>query len=67
MDHFGHFDGLSECIGRAIREHLLKANIDWPKEFTHPVLRVEAFLEDEGHGQKSISSRTSRIASVCLT
>jgi hypothetical protein len=64
MNPFEHFDGLSECISRAIQEHLVKSNIDWSHEFTHCSLRVEVFLEDEGHRQGNVSPRSSRITSV---
>jgi len=60
-------DGLSECIGRAIQEHLAKANVGWPwpqlSNLNHPILRVEAYLEDKNDGINI--SWSERIASVC--
>jgi hypothetical protein len=64
MNPFEHFDELSECISRAIKEHLTKSNIDWSHELPHCILRVEIFLEDEGHRQGNVSPRSSQIASV---
>jgi hypothetical protein len=64
MNLFEQFEGLSECISRAIQEHLAKSNISWPHELTRPVLRVEAFLEDEYHRQGNVSPHSSQIASV---
>ncbi|PSN67928.1 DEAD-domain-containing protein [Corynespora cassiicola Philippines] len=65
MNPLMQIEGLSECIGRAIQEHLTQANIDWPEleRLSHPVLRVEAFLEDAGQGAAT-SPRSERIASV---
>ena len=62
-------EGLSECIGRAIQEHLAKANIEWPwphlSNLDQPILRVEAYLEDKVDGVSL--PRSERIASVCTT
>jgi ATP-dependent RNA helicase DDX49/DBP8 len=62
-------EGLSDCIGRAIQEHLAKANIVWPwphiSSLDHPILRVEAYLEVQNGGANS--PRSERIASVCAT
>jgi hypothetical protein len=62
-------DGLSECIGRAIQEHLSKSNINiaWPQlgNLDHPVLRVEAFLEEANpHPRNATRAQSERIASV---
>jgi hypothetical protein len=50
MNPLEDIEGLSECIGRAIQEHLAKSNINiaWPQldDLASPILRVEAFLED---------------------
>jgi ATP-dependent RNA helicase DDX49/DBP8 len=60
-------EGLSECIGRAIQEHLESSNINiaWPQieSLVRPILRVEAFLEDAGQENAS-GSRSERVASV---
>jgi hypothetical protein len=57
-------EGLSECIGRAIQEHLEGSNINlaWPQIETlvRPILRVEAFLEDAGPENAS----SQKVASV---
>jgi hypothetical protein len=67
MNALQDIDGLSECIGRAIHEHLAKRNINiaWPQleSLNHPVLRVEAFLEDAGPKHDS-RARSEKIASV---
>jgi hypothetical protein len=67
MNALQDIDGLSECIGRAIQEHLAKSNINisWPQlnSLTHPVLRVEAFLEDAGPNTAT-RAQSERIASV---
>ncbi|EMD60381.1 hypothetical protein COCSADRAFT_174666 [Bipolaris sorokiniana ND90Pr] len=61
-------EGLSECISRAIQEHLSKSNINvaWPQldNLNHPILRVEAFLEEAGN-DNGARARSERIASVC--
>jgi ATP-dependent RNA helicase DDX49/DBP8 len=60
-------DGLSECIARAIQKHLARSNINltWPQidSLSHPVLRVEAFIEDAGQAAAP-ATRTERVASV---
>ena len=60
-------EGLSECISRAIQEHLAKSNIEgvWPQldNLNHPVLRIEAFLEEAGN-DNATRTRSERIASV---
>lgn len=40
------FEGLSDCISRAIEEYF--ASSQWPviRNLARPVIRVEAFLED---------------------
>jgi hypothetical protein len=67
MNGLQDVDGLSACIGRAIQEHLAKSNISiaWPQldSLTHPVLRVEAFLEDAGPNTET-RAKSERIASV---
>ncbi|KAH7555426.1 hypothetical protein BM1_07049 [Bipolaris maydis] len=59
-------EGLSECISRAIQEHLAKSNINvaWPQldNLNHPILRVEAFLEEAGN-DNGARARSERIAS----
>ena len=61
-------DGLSECIGRAIQEHLAKSdiNIAWPQidSLNHPILRIEAFLEEAGP-HDATRPPSERVASVC--
>lgn len=58
-------DGLSECIGRAIQEHLAKANLAWPQidSLDRPILRVEAFIE-EAAPACAIVPRAGRVVSV---
>jgi hypothetical protein len=67
MNALEGIDGLSECIGRAIQEHLARSNINlaWPQihGLSHPVLRVEAFIEDAGQAAVP-ATRTERVASV---
>ncbi|KAF2267809.1 SET domain-containing protein [Lojkania enalia] len=60
-------DGLSECIVRAVQEHIEKTNIEWPfvNNLTRPILRVEAFLEDGDH-DLAPRRRSERIASQTL-
>lgn len=69
MSALENIDGLSECIGRAIQEHLARANLNaaWPQldKLNRPILRIEAFLEDAGPDNGS-RSRSERVASVCL-
>jgi len=69
MNAIEGIEGLSECIGRAIQEHLAKSNINlaWPQidSLSHPVLRVEAFIEDAGTTNVPVV-RSERVASVCL-
>ena len=61
-------EGLSECISRVIQEHIAKSNIDgiWPQldSLNHPVLRIEAFLEEAGNNDNVARARSERIASV---
>ncbi|CAI6333056.1 unnamed protein product [Periconia digitata] len=59
----GKIDALEECIARAIQEHLAAGTLDWPQlaGLDHPVLRVEAFLEDAGHSAGS--TQTKKVAS----
>lgn len=67
MGSLHNVEGLSECIGRAIQEHLKSSNINiaWPQieSLVRPILRVEAFLEDAGQENAS-ASRSERVASV---
>jgi ATP-dependent RNA helicase DDX49/DBP8 len=67
MNALEGIDGLSECIGRAIQEHLARSNVNltWPQidGLSHPVLRVEAFIEDAGQANAS-ATRPERVASV---
>jgi hypothetical protein len=69
MDVLQDIDGLSECIGRAIQDHLAKSNINiaWPQidRLDHPVLRVEAILEDASPATaKRRKKKPERIALV---
>jgi ATP-dependent RNA helicase DDX49/DBP8 len=68
MNGLQDIHGLSECIGRAIQEHLAKQNINvaWPQldSLSHPNLRVEVFLEDAGPNAVP-RARSEKIASVC--
>ncbi|KAI4665386.1 uncharacterized protein J4E78_002846 [Alternaria triticimaculans] len=74
MNALQDVDGLSECIGKAIQEHLARFNINiaWPQldNLDHPILRVEAFLEeaDATHAARAqsekIASRTVDLAGM---
>ncbi|OAG23378.1 DEAD-domain-containing protein [Alternaria alternata] len=74
MNGLQDIDGLSECIGRAIQDHLARLNINiaWPQldNLDHPILRVEAFLEeaDANHATRAqserVASRTVDLASM---
>jgi hypothetical protein len=66
MDSTKRFAELSECINRAIQDYLTKTNVAWPSQVEHPVLRVEAFIEDDAHEQMSPPLRSLQIASVCM-
>jgi ATP-dependent RNA helicase DDX49/DBP8 len=67
MTAFEAIEGLSECIDRAIQEHLAKRNISiaWPQidSLNRPVLRFEAFIEDAGLPSAAVP-RSERVASV---
>jgi ATP-dependent RNA helicase DDX49/DBP8 len=67
MTAFEAIEGLSECIDRAIQEHLAKRNISiaWPQidSLNRPVLRFEAFIEDAGPASAAVP-RSERVASV---
>lgn len=67
MNALEDIDGLSECIGRAIQEHLAKSDINlaWPQidRLNHPILRFEAFLEDAGPSS-AMMALPEKIASV---
>jgi ATP-dependent RNA helicase DDX49/DBP8 len=70
MNGLQDIDGLSECIGRAIQYHLAKSNlhIAWPQidGLDHPVLRVEAFLEDASPAMaKKRKKKPERVTLVC--
>ena len=62
------FDELSNNIAHIIEEHLEKfRNItDWSQDLKHPVLRVDAFLEEDFHNdeQENTPSGPVRVASV---
>lgn len=62
------FDELSKAIARTIEEHLAKSKgiTSWPQDLKHPVLRVDAFLEDQGSDpdQGENPARPVRLASV---
>ena len=68
MDEVEYDNGLSDCIYRAIQEHLAKSsgNIAWPQidGLKNPTLRIEAFLEEAGSNDAG-SVKPGRIASVC--
>ncbi|KAH7070425.1 hypothetical protein BKA63DRAFT_475651 [Paraphoma chrysanthemicola] len=68
MNALDGIDGLSECIGKAIQEHLAKSNINiaWPQidHLDRPVLRFEAYIEDAGQSSTATRPRSERIASV---
>ena len=68
MDTTEYDHELSECIQRAIQEHFANRNSipAWPQidGFNHPILRVEAFLEEAGSDDGG-RGRPGRIASVC--
>jgi ATP-dependent RNA helicase DDX49/DBP8 len=67
VDGIQGIEGLSECIERAIQEHLARSNLNitWPQvdELNHPVLRFEAFLEEAGT-HDTTKARSERVASV---
>jgi hypothetical protein len=67
MNALEDIEGLSECIGRAIQEHLAKSNVigAWPQidNLNHPILRFEAFIEDAG-ALSSAASQSKKVASV---
>ena len=64
MNSFESVEGLSECIDRAIREHIAKSVVAWPMgNLSHPILRFEAFLED-GSSLEDHNIQPKRIASV---
>ncbi|KAH7382341.1 SET domain-containing protein [Pyrenochaeta sp. MPI-SDFR-AT-0127] len=69
MNALDGIDGLSECIERAIQEHLARSNINlaWPQldSLNRPILRIEAFLEDAGPINGS-RPRSDRVASRTL-
>ena len=62
------FDELSNSIAHMIEEHLEKfKNItDWSQDLKHPVLRVDAFLEEGIHNEEreNTPSGPVRVASV---
>lgn len=68
MNNIEDIEGLSECIGRAVQEHLAKSNLNiaWPQidGLNHPILRIEAFLEEAG-SSNVVRPRMGRVASVC--
>jgi ATP-dependent RNA helicase DDX49/DBP8 len=67
MNALDGIEGLSECIGQAIQEHLARSNIHitWPQidALNHPILRFEAFIEDAGHSNAALP-QSERVASV---
>jgi ATP-dependent RNA helicase DDX49/DBP8 len=67
MAAISDIEGLSECIVQAIQEHFAKSDVNtaWPQldSLNHPVLRVEAFLE-EANNDNGTRARSERIASV---
>lgn len=67
MNTLDGIEGLSECIGRAIQEHLARSNLNlaWPQidSLDHPILRFEAFIEDAG-ALSTIAPRSEKVASV---
>ena len=69
MHEQGDIEGLSECIAQAVQEHLTKSNINftWPQidGLIHPILRIEAFLEEADANNTADESRSGRVASVC--
>ncbi|KAH8707615.1 hypothetical protein GQ44DRAFT_743255 [Phaeosphaeriaceae sp. PMI808] len=62
-------EGLSDCISRAIQEHLAKSNINdaWPQidNLNRPILRIEAFLEDAG-SNNTVVQHSQRVVSKTL-
>jgi hypothetical protein len=69
MNALEGIEGLSECIGQAIQDHLAKSNINiaWPHidSLNHPILRVEAYIEDAGPASAA-APHSARVASVCF-
>ncbi|KAF2738701.1 DEAD-domain-containing protein [Polyplosphaeria fusca] len=65
MTSLATIDGLSECIARAIQEHLAKSKIEWSGagNFCRPIVRFEAFLEDASLDRTS-SRSSAKIAST---
>ncbi|KAF2009182.1 DEAD-domain-containing protein [Aaosphaeria arxii CBS 175.79] len=65
MSELNQIDGLSECIERAVREHLEKLDVKWPfaDNLNRPILRIEAFLEDgvQGAADKSLSEKVASV------
>jgi hypothetical protein len=68
MGSSDRFEGLSECISRAIHEHFAKTstNIVSFLGLSKPVLRVEAFLHDGGSSKARTDASPELIVSVCL-
>ncbi|KAL1597777.1 putative RNA helicase [Paraconiothyrium brasiliense] len=67
MDSIDHFEELSKAIAKTIEEHIARSknSAGWPQELKHPVLRVDAFLEEQApdHDQESTPSRPLQVAS----
>lgn len=68
-----HFEGLSNTIAQAVQEYFAQSNVDFalPDNLRHPVLRVDAFLEDQDHEQTqdldTVTRCPLRVASVRAT
>lgn len=74
MDSTNLFEELSKAIAKTIEEHVSrsKKSAEWLHELKRPILRVDAFLEDQGpdRDEEEIPSRPFQLASVrtsCLS
>ena len=72
MDTAGRTSSLSESISRAVRQHIARSHFNikslQKNGFTQPVLRIEAFLEDDiDKGDENITVYSKCIASVRMT
>ncbi|KAF2451451.1 SET domain-containing protein [Karstenula rhodostoma CBS 690.94] len=67
MDSTDQFEELSKAIARTIEEYISRSKNSngWPQELKHPVLRVDAFLEDQSpdQDQEYTPSRPFQVAS----
>jgi hypothetical protein len=68
MDSTGQSDELIKAIARTIEEHISrsKSGAGWPQGLKHPILRLDAFLEEQGsdQDQEDTLSRPFQVGSV---